>query len=127
MSLQAPCRVLVVEDNDDVRELAESMLQMADYEVLSAPSGERALGLLESGERIDLLFTDVIMPGGMNGLELIERVHARRPGLPVLVTTGYMDELPGRGKPSGGLDVLSKPYQHQDLLDRVAAALKRAA
>ena len=121
------CRVLVVEDNDDVRELAESMLQMADYEVLSAPSGERALGLLENGERIDLLFTDVIMPGGMNGLELIERVHAKRPGLPVLVTTGYMDELPGRGKPSGGLDVLSKPYQHQDLLDRVAAALKRAA
>jgi len=124
---QRRCRILVVEDNDDVRELAESMLEMAGYEVLSAPSGERALGLLESGEQADLLFTDVIMPGGMNGLELIERVHARRPGLPVLVTTGYMDELPGRGKPSGTLDVLSKPYQHQDLLDRVGAALKRAA
>jgi PAS domain S-box-containing protein len=123
---QRPCRILVVEDNDDVRELAESMLHMAGYEVLSAPSGERALGMLESGEQADLLFTDVIMPGGMNGLELIERVHARRPGLPVLVTTGYMDELPGRGKPSGALDVLSKPYQHQDLLDRVGAALKRA-
>jgi len=121
------CRILVVEDNDDVRELAESMLEMAGYEVLSAPSGERALGLLESGEAADLLFTDVIMPGGMNGLELIERVHAKRPGLPVLVTTGYMDELPGRGQPSGTLDVLSKPYQHQDLLDRVGAALKRAA
>jgi len=121
------CRILVVEDNDDVRELAESMLGMAGYEVLSAPSGERALGLLESGEQADLLFTDVIMPGGMNGLELIERVHAKRPGLPVLVTTGYMDELPGRGKPSGTLDVLSKPYQHQDLLERVGAALKRAA
>lgn len=124
---QRRCRILVVEDNDDVRELAESMLEMAGYDVLSAPSGERALGLLESGEQADLLFTDVIMPGGMNGLELIERVHATRPGLPVLVTTGYMDELPGRGKPSGTLDVLSKPYQHQDLLDRVGAALKRAA
>ena len=124
---QRRCRILVVEDNDDVRELAESMLAMAGYEVLSAPSGERALGLLESGEQADLLFTDVIMPGGMNGLELIDRVHAKRPGLPVLVTTGYMDELPGRGKPSGTLDVLSKPYQHQDLLDRVGAALKRAA
>ncbi len=124
---QRRCRILVVEDNDDVRELAESMLEMAGYDVLSAPSGERALGLLESGEQADLLFTDVIMPGGMNGLELIERVHARRPGLPVLVTTGYMDELPGRGKPSGTLDVLSKPYQHQDLLDRVGAALRRAA
>lgn len=124
---QRRCRILVVEDNDDVRELAESMLEMAGYEVLSAPSGERALGLLENGEPADLLFTDVIMPGGMNGLELIERVHAKRPGLPVLVTTGYMDELPGGGKPSGTLDVLSKPYQHQDLLDRVGAALKRAA
>ncbi|WP_306392844.1 response regulator [Telluria beijingensis] len=120
------CRILVVEDNDDVRELAEAMLAMAGYEVVSASSGERALGMLEAGEHIDLLFTDVIMPGGMNGLELIERVHARRPGLPVLVTTGYMDELPGRGKPSGTLDVLSKPYQHQDLLERVGAALKRA-
>ena len=120
-------RILVVEDNDDVRELAESMLEMADYEVLAAPSGERALGILESGEQVDLLFTDVIMPGGMNGLELIERVHARRPGLPVLVTTGYMDELPGRSKRSDPLDVLAKPYQHQDLLDRVSAALKRAA
>ncbi|MDY0961336.1 response regulator [Massilia sp. CFBP9026] len=124
---QRRCRILVVEDNDDVRELAQSMLEMAGYDVLSAPSGERALGLLESGEQADLLFTDVIMPGGMNGLELIERVHAKRPGLPVLVTTGYMDELPDRGKPSGTLDVLSKPYQHQDLLDRVGAALKRAA
>ncbi len=124
---QRRCRILVVEDNDDVRELAESMLVMAGYDVLSAPSGERALGLLESGEQADLLFTDVIMPGGMNGLELIERVHAKLPGLPVLVTTGYMDELPGPGKPSGTLDVLSKPYQHQDLLDRVGAALERAA
>ncbi|WP_312515963.1 ATP-binding protein [Massilia sp.] len=121
------CRILVVEDNDDVRELAEAMLELADYEVVAAPSGERALGILENGEQVDLLFTDVIMPGGMNGLELIERVHAKRPGLPVLVTTGYMDELPGRGKRSEPLDVLAKPYQHQDLLDRVSAALKRAA
>jgi len=120
-------RILVVEDNDDVRELAESMLEMADYDVVSAPSGERALDLLENGEQVDLLFTDVIMPGGMNGLELIERVHAKRPALPVLVTTGYMDELPGRHKRSEALDVLGKPYQHQDLLDRVSAALKRAA
>jgi len=124
---QRRCRILVVEDNDDVRELAESMLEMADYDVVSAPSGEQALGMLEGGEEVDLLFTDVIMPGGMNGLELIERVHATRPGLPVLVTTGYMDELPGRHKRTEALDVLGKPYQHQDLLDRVSAALKRAA
>ncbi|MCC2958647.1 PAS domain-containing protein [Massilia sp. IC2-477] len=122
------CRILVVEDNEDVRELAEAMLAAADYEVVSAPSGERALELLES-EKVDLLFTDVIMPGGMNGLQLIEQVHARRPGMPVLVTTGYMDELPARGARDKSLDVLAKPYQHQDLLDRVHAALhaRRAA
>ena len=122
------CRILVVEDNEDVRELAEAMLAAADYDVLSAPSGERALELLEQ-ERVDLLFTDVIMPGGMNGLQLIEQVHAKKPGMPVLVTTGYMDELPARGMRDRSLEVLAKPYQHQDLLDRVHAALhaRRAA
>lgn len=122
------CRILVVEDNEDVRELAEAMLATAGYEVLSAPSGERALALLET-EKVDLLFTDVIMPGGMNGLQLIEQVRATRPGMPTLVTTGYMDELPARGLREKSLDVLAKPYQHQDLLDRVHAALhaRRAA
>nr|WP_229422945.1 response regulator [Telluria aromaticivorans] len=119
------CRILVVDDNDDVRELAEAMLAAADYEVLSAPNGEQALAVLET-QPVDLLFTDVIMPGGMNGLQLIEKVHARRPEIPVLVTTGYMDELPSRGQ---SLDVLAKPYHHQALLERVQAALhaKRAA
>jgi len=122
------CRILVVEDNEDVRGLAEAMLAAADYEVVSAPSGERALALLEE-EAVDLLFTDVIMPGGMNGLQLIEKVHAARPGMPVLVTTGYMDELPARGAQGQALEVLAKPYDHQDLLDRVQAALhgRRAA
>jgi len=119
-------RILVVEDNDDVRELAESMLALEGYDIVAAPSGERALALLEEGEQVDLLFTDVIMPGGMNGLELIERVHARQPDLPVLVTTDYMDGLPGRGPRGEGLDILAKPYQHQDLLERVAARLATA-
>jgi len=116
-------RILVVEDNEDVRELAEAMLCAADYEVVAAPSGETALALLER-ESVDLLFTDVIMPGGMNGLQLIEKVQAARPGMPVLVTTGYMDELPARAAQGQALDVLAKPYDHQALLDRVQAALQ---
>ena len=76
--------------------------------------------------QVDLLFTDVIMPGGMNGLQLIDKARQMRPGLPVLATTGYMDELPGRGARGEGLDVLAKPYHHQDLLDRIKTALKRA-
>ena len=116
-----PC-VLVVEDNDDVRELAESVLSMSGYGVLSAASGEQALQVLEKGARVDLLFTDVIMPGGMTGLELVEKIHETNPGLPVLVTTGYMDELPGSGR-AQGLNVLAKPYRHEDLLGRVEVAL----
>jgi PAS domain S-box-containing protein len=115
--------VLVVEDNDDVRELAESVLSMAGYAVLPASSGEQALQLLESGVRVDLLFTDVIMPGGMNGLELVGKAQALRPGLPVLVTTGYMDELPDGGR-AKGLAILAKPYKHETLLERVEAGLK---
>jgi PAS domain S-box-containing protein len=115
--------VLVVEDNDDVRELAEQVLEMEGYAVKSAASGEQALELLRQGIRVDLLFTDVIMPGGMNGLELVKCVRGLRPSLPVLVTTGYMDELPQGGR-GGGLDILAKPYRQEDLLARVRKALE---
>ncbi len=114
--------VLVVEDNDDVRELAESVLGMAGYTVLTAASGEKALDLLREGARVDLLFTDVIMPGGMSGLQLVDEARRLRPRLPVLVTTGYMDELPGPGQ-GQRLNILAKPYKHGDLLERVEAAL----
>jgi len=122
-SRSKPC-VLVVEDNDDVRELAEQVLGMKGYAVQSAGSGEQAMHLLRDGARVDLLFTDVIMPGGMNGLELVEQARALRPGLPVLVTTGYMDELPQGGR-GGGLNILAKPYRQDDLLERVRKALER--
>ena len=125
MAGSKPC-VLVVEDNDDVRELAESVLGMAGYAVLAAASGEQALTLLRDGARVDLLFTDVIMPGGMNGLQLVDEARRLRPRLPVLVTTGYMDELPVHGKaPGQRLNILAKPYKHGDLLERVEAALGR--
>ena len=74
--------VLVVEDNDDVRELAESVLLAAGYAVRTAASGEQALDLVKGGARVDLLFTDVIMPGGMNGLELVEKLRHQRSGHP---------------------------------------------
>jgi len=119
-----PC-VLVVEDNDDVRELAEQVLEMEGYAVQSAASGEQAIELLRRDARADLLFTDVIMPGGMNGLELVKQARELRPKLPVLVTTGYMDELPQGGR-SGGLTILAKPYRQEDLLERVKKALEPA-
>jgi len=116
-------RILVVEDNEDVRELAETMLGAAGYAVVSASSGERALELLDGEKNIDLLFTDVIMPGGMNGLQLAERVRERRPDTPILITTGYMEELPSSTGPTQPLGVLSKPYRQEELLSRVRAIL----
>jgi PAS domain S-box-containing protein len=114
-------RILVVEDNEDVRELAETVLASAGYAVVSAPSGEQALSVLDEGAEIDLVFTDVMMPGGMNGLQLADQVRARRPGTPILVTTGYMDELPAaRGQ---RFDILGKPYRQEDLLARVRGIL----
>jgi CheY-like chemotaxis protein len=117
--------VLVVEDNDDVRQLAECVLELAGYQVLAAPSGESALALLEQHPEVDLLFSDVIMPGGMNGLQLVDKVRELRPALPVLMTTGYMDDL--QGTQHDRLDVLAKPYKHKDLLERVRLALQRRA
>jgi len=124
---EARPRILVVEDNEDVRELAEIMLGAAGYAVVSAPSGERALELLKEERDIDLLFTDVIMPGGMNGLQLAEKVRAQRPDTPILITTGYMDELPSQHARSQPLDILSKPYRQDELLSRVRAILPAAA
>jgi PAS domain S-box-containing protein len=123
-SSKQPC-ILVAEDNDDVRELAESVLAGSGYTVLAAPSGEAALALLENGAPVDLLFTDVIMPGGMNGLQLVEQVRKLRPGIPTLVTTGYMDELQAGSDRPAALDVLPKPYQRPELLERVRQALRR--
>ncbi|HEY1229875.1 MAG TPA: histidine kinase famiy protein, partial [Ramlibacter sp.] len=121
-----PC-ILVVEDNDDVRELAENVLGLSGFRVLAAPSGERALAMLAQHPEIDLLFTDVIMPGGINGLQLAERVRQERPGLPVLLTTGYMEELPGKERPEARLDVLPKPYKHSELLERIRQGLGKRA
>ena len=115
--------ILVVEDNDDVRQVAERQLRSLGYRVVSAHSGEEALRLLEEVRAVDLLFTDVIMPGGMNGLELAQRVRERKPDLPVLLTTGYMEDLP---QASGSMAVLPKPYRQGELAERVKQALAGA-
>ena len=120
--------ILVVEDSDDVLELARGHLSKLGYTVLTARSGEEALAAWDAaGGRVDLLFTDIVMPGGMNGLVLAEKLREQRPGLPVLLTTGYNDELAANGPRSPGMDVLGKPYRRSELADRLRAALNQAA
>ena len=106
-------------------DLAVHHLTMRGYNVPSARSGEEALRVLgDSGARIDLLFSDIVMPGGINGLVLAERARTMFPGLRVLLTTGYNEDLVSRRQP-GAFDVLSKPYRETELIDRVRAALNR--
>lgn len=81
--------VLVVEDDPDVRDYTVEMVSELGYSVLSAPDGATALRLLDSNREVALLFTDVGLPGGMNGRQLAEQAQRRRPRLKILYTTGY--------------------------------------
>ncbi|MBP2295456.1 PAS domain-containing protein [Azospirillum rugosum] len=148
--------ILLVEDSDDVRGLAEGYLRGLGYRVLSARSGEEALAVLEARgaaqetdresvresvrspgrDPVDLLFTDLVMPGGMSGLVLVQRVRERFPDMPVLLTTGYTDELASNNPASNNaasntvfgpsVQILNKPYRRTELADRIRATLNSA-
>ena len=112
--------VLVCEDDDDVAALVVDMLAQLGHVPTRVTTAGAALGALADGRRVDLLFTDVLMPGGMDGLALAREAARRRPGLPVLLTTGYTGG--GAAAVPLGLPLLRKPYRIDDL----AQALKRA-
>ena len=119
-------RILVVEDDPIVRVFVENQLHGLGYQVVTASAGAEALGLLDAGEAVDLLFTDMVMPGGMNGRELADAVLARRPGLPVLFTSGYTEVGVVRdGLLDSEVDLLHKPYRRAELADRIRRALAR--
>lgn len=116
--------ILLVEDSDDVRALAAEQLRAIGYTVVPAASGEDALELAANGG-IDLLFTDIVMPGGMSGLELIEQFQKIMPDVPILMTTGYNEDLVADIPRGTKLDVIGKPYRQEELADRVRMALDR--
>lgn len=116
--------ILLVEDSDDVRALAQEQLTTMGYRVLLAASGEEALERLKT-EPIDLLFTDIVMPGGMSGLELVEQFRTTHPDTPVLMTTGYNEDLVADIPRGTNLDVIGKPYRREQLADRIRSALER--
>lgn len=116
--------ILVVEDNDLVRQYAISQLRDAGYQVLSAANGQQALSWLASVQQIDLLFTDVLMPGGLNGFELAEKAKQLRKHLPVLYTSGYNEQtLTEEQRHNGGMVLLHKPYHRAALLNKVSQML----
>jgi CheY-like chemotaxis protein len=119
--VQARGRVLVVEDDLLVAELAAGMLAELGFETAITHSAKEALERLSGEQRPMLIFTDVVMPGGISGIELAEKVRRRFPELPILLTTGYSEEVAG----NHGFPVLQKPYELDSLAGALARVLKR--
>ncbi len=117
--------VLVVEDDKLVRSYVVSQLKALGYRVLEAPEAQSALEIIHQVPDIDLLFTDVVMPGGMGGRELSEAALALRPGLKVLFTSGYTENsIVHNGKLDRGVELLSKPYRREQLAAKLRKVLE---
>jgi PAS domain S-box-containing protein len=114
--------ILLVEDNDEVATLVTEMLRELDYRVTRAASAQGALGALADGREIDLVLSDIMMPGTMNGMQLAREVRRRRPGAPILLTTGYAGAAVEEAE-VGGIDILCKPYAIEALDAALRAAL----
>jgi signal transduction histidine kinase len=116
--------VLVVEDNDGVRDYATEVLEQLGYRVLAAGDAKEALRLLADGEHIDLLFTDVVLPGAITGRVLADQAKDMRPDLRVLYTTGYTrNAIVHQGRLDPDVHLLNKPYTQQDLARKVRERL----
>ena len=118
--------ILVVEDDDMVRQHVINQIESLGYTALQAANGPEAMEIIKSSVHIDLLFTDIIMPGGMNGRELAEMAGEHRANLGVLFTSGYTEDVmihDGRLDPS--VTLLSKPYRRQQLAEKIREVLGR--
>ena len=116
--------ILIVEDDALVREYVVTQISHFGYHTLAASNAAEGLAIINGAERIDLLFTDVIMPGGMNGRQLATEALKRRPGLKVLYTSGYTDNaIVHHGRLDAGVLLLPKPYLSSDLARMIRTAL----
>lgn len=116
--------ILLVEDDDLVLQFAKRQLELAGYQIIAAENGPTALNIFKSRQDIDLLFTDVVMPGGMSGRDLAGLCQLHNPALKVLYTSGYtQNSIVHNGRLDPGVMLLEKPYKRQDLLQKVREAL----
>ena len=116
--------ILLVEDNDLVRVFATSQLSLLGYQVISAKDGPEAIRIIQSRDDIDLLFTDIIMPGGMNGREVAEQARIQKPTLKILFTSGYIsDVFSNKSEFENNWELLTKPYTRLELAYKIRHAL----
>jgi PAS domain S-box-containing protein len=119
--------ILLVEDDENVRATTADMLTDLGYHVLRARDADAAMGIINSGASIDLLFTDVVLPGPVDARELARTVQQRLPGLPVLFTSGYTDNaIVHGGHLDPGVELLSKPFTQGDLARKLQKVLTAA-
>jgi CheY-like chemotaxis protein len=116
--------ILVVEDEPAVRALVVKGLHSLGYRTLDAPDARTALAMLSSAGQVDLLLTDVVLPGGQNGPELARRVQAMRSEVPVLFMSGYAEHaMTQGGRIAADVALLEKPFSRQQLAQAVRAAI----
>lgn len=116
--------ILVVEDDVLIAQQLTVQLGSLGYEVLTAAEGGPALDILRGGSGVDLLFTDIVLPGGMNGRQIAEAARAIRPHLKVLYTSGYSeDAIVHHGRLDAGVELLSKPYRRGELASKIRKVL----
>lgn len=124
ITLPGPKKILVVDDNAEILETIGVQLTNLGYKVVAAPDGAAALDILSGVGDIDLLLTDVVMPGGMNGSQLAVEARRLRPGLKVLFTSGYFEvALVRDGTLDANVHILAKPYRKHQLAQSVSEAL----
>ncbi|MDV7339640.1 PAS-domain containing protein [Terasakiella sp. A23] len=119
-------RILLVEDDPGVRGFAANSLQRLGYEIIAVCDGHEALGILEMDQDFDLVFSDIEMPGGLNGIHMAEQIREKLPDMPVLFMSGYPDKVMDQtGIFQGQLDLIAKPFERLELANRVRNALDR--
>jgi signal transduction histidine kinase len=117
--------ILVVEDDSAVLEMAVESLNDLGYQTLTAADAHSALSILRSNSRIDMLFSDVVMPGGMNGVQLSVEAKRLRPELKVLLSSGYTGAALGSSGVPEDMPILNKPYRREDLAKKLRSVLSR--
>lgn len=123
-AVQQTPRILVVEDDDELRRIVCTVLRRLGYTITEASNGAEALQYLDDGLTYDLLFTDVVLPGGMNGLDIAMAAQDRYPGIKILFTSGYAADALLNGRPENmQADLLSKPYRRGHLTEKIGEIL----
>jgi signal transduction histidine kinase/HAMP domain-containing protein len=119
-------RILVVDDNEDLLEVTSAMLTTFGYQVLCARNGAEAIQMFESGQEFELLFSDVVMPNGMNGIELAREARRLSKGIKILLTSGYAGDVLERHQALDEFPIIDKPFRLADLARRLRSILHEA-